>query len=124
MSEYVPYETLDRTKFDNANIATDIVKILRNNNHLDYGSKMRVLSKSLAVINADNKDVEKLLDPQEDCESSVSGGINTIVNILRKADLYYIDQVDVLTHVMGFISEEHRIGKELPVSQISVYDCT
>jgi hypothetical protein len=77
-----------------------------------YGCRVRILSKSLAVLNEEHKIGQKLDLDFSHGPGCVSHGINTVVTMIRDMRLDYASSVRILCHALGVISEQHRIGQD------------
>lgn len=111
-SRPVPYGFLDRLPDEPTVIeaAKAVVLLIREipagQKSGEYGGRMRILSKSLGLLAAEQTGSKFALDPVK--SYCVSGRIEEVVREIGRRKLDYPRAVRAIVHAMGFFSEEHR----------------
>ncbi len=88
--------------------AGDVAVLLVHGKTKDYGAQMRILSKSLGVLNAGHAGRD--IDLSDTGGSGVAEGVVAVVAEIRRRGLGYDQNVRALTRAMGVLSEEHRVA--------------
>jgi hypothetical protein len=113
--EPIPYAILDRVPDSPAVMGLagkieDAVYVLKPDD-CDYGCRMRILSKSLAVLHEERRRgaLLNVLPPSQE-DSGVSRGIKTTVLLVRKEGLSPDESERAVVQALGRINEAYRLA--------------
>jgi hypothetical protein len=82
-------------------------RVRRPQDQSNYGTRVRILTKTLGVVNEEERGLRLTLATPE---GGVARGIADVLGIVRQRGLTYPETVRVLCKALGVLSEEHRVA--------------